>query len=144
MPGGRSVHLLLQHALVDRANRVLRAAEDLRPRALGLAERELGDGVADAALDPLRAERRLVVALALAPFLGAVCVPDGHAHDGDRSMDTSDGNDARNSPAGSHDHLAADLLAEDAVRRADVTGSFRGDRRRFQAEPASRMAAAAS
>ena len=32
----RRVHLLLEHPLVDRADRVLRAAEDLRARALGL------------------------------------------------------------------------------------------------------------
>ena len=134
MPGGGGVHLFLQHALIDRADGVLRAAEHLRARALGLAEREFGDRVADAALDPLRAQRNLVVALALAPFLRPVCVADGHADDRDRSMDTSHRNHPRNPPPGPDDDLAADLLAKDAVRRADVAGSFRCDRRRFQAE----------
>ena len=117
---GRGVHLLLEHPLVDRADGVLRAAEDLRAGALGLAERELGDRVADAALDPLRAERDLVVALALAPFLRAVRVADGHAHDRDRRVHAAERDDARNAPPGPDDHLAADLLAQDPVRRADV------------------------
>ena len=55
---GRRVHLLLEHPLVDRADRVLRAAEDLRAGALRLAERELGDSAADSALDALGAEAR--------------------------------------------------------------------------------------
>ena len=129
------VHLLLEHSLVGRADGVLRAAEDLGARALGLAEGELGDGVADAALDPLGAERDLVVALALAPLLRAVGVADGHAHDRDRRVDAAERRDARDAAAGADDHLAADLLAEDAVRRADVAAALRRDRRGLQAEP---------
>src|SRR4029079_125994 len=83
---GSRVHLLLEHPLVGRADRVLRAAEDLGARALGLPKGELGDGVADAALDALGAERDLVVALALAPLLRTVRVPDGHPHDRDRRV----------------------------------------------------------
>src|SRR5207253_9479180 len=109
-PGG-SVHLLLEHALVDRADGVLRPAEDLRAGALRVAEGVLGDRVADAPLDPLRPQRDLVVALALAPLLRAVRVPDGHAHDRDRGMDASERHDARNPAPGPDDHLAADLLA---------------------------------
>ena len=128
------VHLLLQHPLVRRADRVLRAAEDLRAGALGLAERELGDGAADAPLDPLRPERDLVVALALAPLLRAVGVADRHAHDRDRRVHAAERHDAGDPPPGADDHLAADLLAEDPVRRADVVAPLGRDRRGLQAE----------
>ena len=129
------VHLLLQHPLVDRADGVLRAAEDLRARALGLPERELRDRVADAPLDALGAERDLVVALALAPLLRAVGVADRHAHDRDRRVHAAERHDAGDAPAGAHDDLAADLLAQDAVRRADVARALGRDRRGLQAEP---------
>ena len=78
------VHLLLEHSLVDRADGVFRAAEHLRAHSLRLTERELRDRAADAPLDPLRAECDLVVAVSLAPLLGAVRVAHGHADDGDR------------------------------------------------------------
>ena len=120
MPCRRGVHLLLEHPLVDRADGVLRPAEDLRAHPLGLPERELRDRVADAPLDALRAERDLVVALALAPLLGAVRVADRHAHDRDRRVHAAERDDAGNAAARAHDHLAADLLAQDPVRRADV------------------------
>ena len=89
---------------------------------------------ADATLDPLGAERDLVVALALAPLLGAVRVADRHPHDRDRRVHAAERRDARNAPAGAHDDLAADLLAEDAVRRADVAAPFGRDRRGLQPE----------
>src|SRR5207247_4264682 len=66
------VELLLEHSLVGRADRPLRASENLRSGALGEAEGELGDRAADAALDALGPKRDLVVALILAPFLRAV------------------------------------------------------------------------
>ena len=44
------------------------------------------------------------------------------------------GHDARDAPAGADDHLAADLLAQDPVRRADVVARLRRDRRRLQPE----------
>ena len=122
---GRRVHLLLEHALVGRADRVLRPAEDLRARALGLPERELGDRAADAPLDPLGAERDLVLALALAPLLRAVGVADGHAHDRDRRVHAAERDDAGDAAARADDHLAADLLAQDPVRRADVVRAAR-------------------
>ena len=131
----RGVHLLLQHSLVRRADRVLRPAEHLRAGARGLPERELGDGVADAPLDALGAERDLVVALALAPLGRAVRVADRHAHDRDRREDAADRHDARDPAARADDHLAADLLAEDPVRRADVVAALGRDRRRLEAEP---------
>src|SRR5688572_3669306 len=110
---GRRVHLLLQHPLVGGADGVLRPAEDLRAHALGLPERELGDAAADPALDPLGAERDLVLAFALAPLLRAVGVPAGHPDDRDRRVDAAERDDAGDAPAGSDDHAAADLLAED-------------------------------
>src|SRR5262245_65663710 len=85
-----------------------------------LAESELRDGAAEAALDPLRPVGDLVVALALAPLLRPVGVSDGHSHDGDRSVDAAERHDARNPASGADDHLSADLLAQYAVRRADV------------------------
>ena len=109
----------------------------LAPRPLRLAERELGDRPADAALDPLGAEGDLVVALTLAPFLRAVRVPDRHAHDGDRRVDAADRNDAGDATARSHDHLAADLLAEDPIRRPDVVPTLGRDRRGLEPETVS-------
>ena len=122
---GRRVHLLLEHAFVDRADRVLRPAEDLGAGALGELERELRDAAADAALDALRAERRLVGALALAPLLRPVRVADGHAHDRDRRVHSAVRDHARDPPSGPDDHAAADLLAQDPVRRADVVDALR-------------------
>src|SRR5262249_59396222 len=133
-PRGGGVHLLLQHPFVRRADRVLRAAEDLGAGPLGLAERELGDGVADPALDPLGAERNLVLTLALAPLLGAVGVADRHPDDRDRSVYAAERRDPRNPAPGADDDLAADLLAEDAIRRADVAAALRRDRRRLEPE----------
>ena len=81
VPLGRRVHLLLQHSLVDRADGVLRAAEDLGAGSLRGLEGELGDAAADPPLDSLRAKGRLVVPLALAPLLRAVGVADRHPDD---------------------------------------------------------------
>src|ERR671924_88869 len=133
---GRGVHLLLEHSLVDRADRVLRPAEDLGVGPLREQEGELGDGAADPALDALGAEGGLVGVRALAPLLGAVGVPDGHAHDGDRRVHAAERDDAGDAASRADDDFAADLLPEDAVRRADVAGSFGRDRRRLQTEPA--------
>src|SRR5438105_7038141 len=106
---GRRVHLLLEHAFVGGADGVLRPAEDPRAGALGVAEGELGDRVADPALDPLGAERDLVVARALAPLLRAVGVPDRHAHDRDRRVDAAERDHAWDAPARVDDDLPADL-----------------------------------
>src|SRR5206468_9746588 len=95
-------------------------AEDLRTGVLGEPERELGDRVADPPLDSLGAEGRLVVAGSLAPFLRPVRVPDRHAHDGDRRVNAAERHDDRDPPSCPDDHAAADLLAEDSARRADV------------------------
>ncbi len=102
--------------------------------ALGLSERELGDRVTDPSLDALRAQRDLVVARALAPLRRAVRVAHGHPHDGDRRVHASERHDAGNATARSHDHLAADLLAENPVRRADVAGPLRRHGGGLQAE----------
>ncbi len=90
IPGGGGVHLFLQHPFVDRADRVLRPAEDLRARALRVEERVLGDHPADRAFDPLGPIGDLVAVLGLAPFLRAVRVADRHPHDGDRRVDPGD------------------------------------------------------
>src|SRR5579864_3468133 len=135
MPFGGRVHLLLEHSFVRRADRVLRPAEHLRSGPERLPERELGDGVADAALDALRAERDLVVTLALTPLARAVRVADGHAHDRDRRIDAGDRDDSGDAAAGADDDLPADLLAQDPIRRADAAALLGRDRRRLQAEP---------
>src|SRR6185436_6679448 len=103
----RGVHLLLEQALVDRADRVLRATEHLGADALRLAERELGDRPADAPLDALGAQRHLVVALALAPLARAVRVADGHADDRDRLVHAAERHDAWDPPSRPDDHAAA-------------------------------------
>ena len=110
-------------------------AEDLRADERGLSERKLRDRTADAALDPLRAERDLVVTLAFAPLLRPVSVADRHPHDRDRRVNAAERRNAGNASPGADDHLAADLLAENPVRRADVVSALRSDRRRLQAEP---------
>ena len=69
-----------------------------------------------APLDALGAVGGLVLALALAPLLGAVGVADRHADDGDREVGAADRHDAGDAAAGADDHVAADLLAQDAVR----------------------------
>src|SRR5436190_5965177 len=129
-----SVHLLLQHPLVGRADRVLRAAEDLRAGPLRLAEGELGDGVADAALDALGTESDLVVALALAPLFRAIGVADRHPDDRDRRVHAAERRHARNAASRADDDPAADLLAEDAVRRADVAAALGCDRGGLQSQ----------
>ena len=50
-------------------------------------------------------------------------------------MHPADGKHAGDPTAGAHDHLATDVLTEDAVRRADIVAPFRGDRRGLQPEP---------
>src|SRR4029450_5294182 len=92
----------------------------LRFRALGVAERELGDRVADAPLDALRAEGDLLFAVAFAPLLGAVGVADGHSHDRDGIEGPADRHDSGDAAPGADDHVAADLLPQDAIRAADV------------------------
>ena len=131
----RRVHLLLQHPLVHGADRVLGAAEHLGPETLGLPEGELGDGVADASLDALGAKCDLALALALTPLPGAVGVSYGHAHDRDGGVHAAERNHAGDPSARADDHLAADLLAQDPVGRADVAGRLGGNRRRLQAQP---------
>ena len=131
----RSVHLLLEHPFVGRADRVLGAPEHLGAGALGLPECELGHRAADAALDSLGAEGDLVLSFALAPLLRAVGIADRHAHDGDRRVHVTDGHDSGDTAPGPHDHLAADLLPQDPVRRADVVPAFGRDRGALQAKP---------
>ncbi len=49
-------------------------------------------------------------------------------------MDAAERHDPGNPTSGADDDLPADLLAQDAIRRADVARAFGSDRRRFQAE----------
>ena len=121
MPLRRGVHLLLEHPLVGGRDGVLRPAEDLRPRPLRLAERELGDRAADPPLDPLLAVRDLVVALALAPLLRPVRVADGHADDRDRRVDTAQRDHSRDPTSGPDDHLATDLQSNLLDHAQDIS-----------------------
>ena len=131
---GRGVHLLLEHALVDRADRPLGAAVDAPVDRRRGAEAVLGHGPADAARDALGAEGDLVAVLLLAPLLGAVGVADGHAHDGDRVVDAGHRGHAGDAAPGADDHLAVDRLAQDAVGAADVVRALGRDRGRLEAE----------
>src|SRR5439155_20833978 len=104
------------------------------PHPLRLTERDLRDRVTDPVLDPLSAIRDFVDAVAFAPLLRAVSVADCHSDNRDRRVHTPERDDAGDAAPGPNDYLPADLLAEDAVRRADVAAALRGDRRGFQAE----------
>jgi hypothetical protein len=90
--------------------------------------------MADPPLDLRGSEGGLVLAVALAPLLRAVGVADGHADDRDRMVRAANWDDARDPPAGADDDVAADLLAQDAIRAADVVLALRRDRRRLEAE----------
>src|SRR5262249_16808673 len=61
-------------------------------------------------------------------------VVDSHPDHRDRGMDSGQGPDARDAPAGADDDPAVDLLAQDCVRAADVPCPLRGDRRRLDPE----------
>jgi hypothetical protein len=98
-------------------------------------ERELRDGVADSPLDSLGPESDLGIAVPLAPFVRSVRVAHRHADDRDRREHPADRDDAGNATAGADDHLAAELLPEDAVRRADVALGLGRDRRRLEPHP---------
>ena len=91
MPLGGRVHLLLQHSLVDRADRPLRPAVHAPVDARGRAEAVLSHGSADVPRDPLGAEGDLVAVLLLAALLGAVGVANRHAHHGDRVVNSRHG-----------------------------------------------------
>src|SRR3984893_4960269 len=124
MACGRGVKLLLEHALVYRADGELRAAEDLRLDALGVGEGVLRRDLAGPAADLLCAIGPLIEVVSLAPLLRAVCVVDRHAYYGDRGVHTSQRPDAGNAPPRAHDHPPVDLLAQDGVGAAHVAGSF--------------------
>ena len=128
------VHLLLEHALVDGADRVLGPAEDLRLRALGMAKGELGDRVADAPLDALGAGRRppLRPRPRATPWRRRRRRPPCARP---RWVEGSaDRHDAWDAASRADDHVAADLLPEDAVGAADVVLALGGDRRGLQPE----------
>src|SRR2546423_870923 len=74
------------HPLVRGAPRGLGPADPLRAGPPPLTDRDLGDGPADAAFDPLGAEGALGVARALTPLLRAVGVAHRHPHDRDRRV----------------------------------------------------------
>ena len=135
MPLVGCVHLLLEHPLVGRRDGVLGTAEHLRAGPGRVAEGELGHGAADGPLDPLGAERNLVLPFALTPFLCSIGLSDGHPHHRDRGVHAAERDDAGNAAPGADDDLPADLLAEDQVRRADVSAPLGRDGRGLQAEP---------
>src|SRR4051812_19562373 len=132
--GGR-VELLLQHALVRRADGPLRPAVHAPMDLLRGPEAVLGHGGAHAARDALLAQGDLVAVVgALAPLSRAVRVAHGHAHDRDRIGDARDRRDTGDPAPGADDPPPADLLAQDAVRAADVVRALGSDRRRLETE----------
>ena len=98
------------------------------------ASRRRTETATDGALDALGAKCCFCVAFPFAPLLRPVRVADRHAHDRYRRMRAADGSNAGDPPAGANDHLPADLLAENPVGRADVTGDFGCGRRGLQSQ----------
>src|SRR5205823_3582922 len=125
---GGLVELLLQKPLVHRRHGPLRPAIHAPMDLGGGAEAVFGHGAAHAARDALGAVGDLVAVLVLAPLLGAVRVADRHPHHRDRVVDACDRRDARDTAAGADDHLAVDLLAQDAVGAAHVVLALGRDR----------------
>src|SRR4051794_12248505 len=103
---------------------------------LGRAEAVFGYGAAGGTAGALGAVRDLVTVLGLAPLLGAVGVADRHAAHRDRVVDAAQRRHTRDAAAGADDHLAVDLLAQDAVGRADVVGALGRDRGRLDRQAA--------
>ncbi len=135
--GGGGVHLLLEHSLVDRADGPLRPAVDGAAHLARLAERVLRHRVTGRTGDLLGTEGLLFACAlrAFPPLLCAVGVVDRHPDDRDRVVRPADRRDAGDAAAGADDDLAVDLLAEEAVRGADVVLALRRDRRGLDAEP---------
>src|SRR6266850_3365620 len=134
MPLGRGVQLFLEHPLVDGADGELGSAEDLRLDPPGVGEGVVGDDAAGPAADLLGSERPLVESMPFTPLLRAVGIVDRHPDDRDGGVDAGQWTDAGDSPAGSDDHTAVDLLAQDRVGAAHVAGSFGRDRGGLDAE----------
>src|SRR5439155_3518152 len=107
-----------------------RADGDLRlPENLGLVPVRRANGVVGndpdrPGPDLPRPLRPLVKVVAPPPLPRAVCIVDGHPDHGNRGVDAGDRPHARNPASGADDHSAVDLLAEDGVRAADISGAF--------------------
>src|SRR5438045_3557176 len=125
--GGR-VELLLEHSLVHGRHRPLGSAIHAPVDLGGGAEAVLGHRAAHTTRDPLGAKGDLVLAGLLAPLFGAVRVAHRHADDRNRIVHPGYWRHARNPAAGANDHLAVDLLAQDAVGAAHVVASLGRDR----------------
>ena len=138
-----SVHLLLQHPLVGGADRVLRAAEDLRAGTLGLPEAN------SATAWQIRRSMRSVRTRPR-PRLRPRATPSrrrrrrrpcGRSRS---ARDAAERDHAGNPAASADDHPAADLLAQDAVRRADIGAASGVTVAAFRPRPCSRIAGHAS
>ena len=133
--GGR-VHLLLQHPLVRRAHRVLRPAEHrsrrrARPRGTRTPRRSGRSGARSAPCGTRPRRRpRLHATRSRRTRRRRPCARSRSAHARRRSATTPGMRRAR-----AHDHLAADLLAQDPVRRADVVARLGRHGRALQPEP---------
>ena len=136
MPGRRRVHLLFEHALVDRGHRPLRPAEHAGAEPFGGPEGVLGHRPAHRPVDALGPPGLLVRATgrAVTPLGGPIGVAHGHAHHDDRMDHRGERDDTRDPATRPDDHRATDPLAQDAVGRADVAGLRRGDGGRLEAE----------
>ncbi len=106
---------------------------------------ELGDRPADAPLDALGAKREprphlRPRATRLAPYASPTAMRTTEIG----AWTPPIGSYAGDAPAGADDHVAADLLAQDPVRAADVVGLSGVIVAAFSPSPASTMARAAS
>src|SRR5213079_1697897 len=113
-------HLLLEHALVDRADGPLRPAVHTPAKLAGGAEGVLSDRSAIGAADRLRAVSELVAVRRLAPLLRAVGIAHRHPAYGDRVVDAADRRHPGDPASRAHDHLPVDRLAQDAVGASNV------------------------
>src|SRR5207245_10277510 len=135
VPLRRRVELLLEHPLVDRADRELGTPEDPGFDPARVVERVVGHDAARATADLLGPVGPLVEIVALAPFPGAVRVIDRHPDHGDGGVHTGERPHAWDAPPGPDDHAAVDLLAQDRVWAAHVARPLRRNRGRLDPKP---------
>src|SRR5215204_1246523 len=129
-----TVHLLLEHPLVDGGDGVLGAAEDLGPHLARLDKGKLRYTAAYPARDLLGPVGDLVQPLALAPLLRPVSVIDGHTDHRDRGVYTARRIDTRNTPPRTHDNGPVYPRSQDRIGRAHIARFLRRNGRCLDTE----------
>src|SRR5215217_643442 len=129
-----TVHLFLEHSLIDWGDGVLGAAEDLGPHLARLDKGELRYAAAYPARDLLGPVGNLVQSLALAPLLRPVSVIDGHTDHRDRGVHAARRVDTRNAPPRTHDNGPVYPRSQDRIGRAHIARFLRRNGRCLDAE----------